>query len=102
MNTLVSRQVAGDTAVMPNQTGSSDGSDGTYDAMRPAGAGHATSAEALGEMVPHWVFLYQRLTTEGDRRVSSGPARRVVLYRTRERAGGCAVQVYSGATGVEM
>lgn len=29
-----------------------------------------TSAEALGGFAPHWVFLYQRLSTEGDRRVS--------------------------------
>lgn len=28
------------------------------------------TVEALGGMVPHWVFLYHRLTTEGDRRVS--------------------------------
>lgn len=28
-----------------------------------------TSAEALGGLAPHWVFLYQRLATEGDRRV---------------------------------
>lgn len=29
----------------------------------------ATSAEDLGGLVPHWVFLYQRLLAEGDRRV---------------------------------
>ncbi|CAN0179259.1 unnamed protein product [Ectocarpus sp. 6 AP-2014] len=28
----------------------------------------ATSAEDLGGLAPHWVFLYQRLSAEGDRR----------------------------------
>lgn len=28
------------------------------------------SAEDLGGLAPHWVFMYQRLSTEGDRRVS--------------------------------
>ncbi|CAM9873395.1 unnamed protein product, partial [Ectocarpus sp. 13 AM-2016] len=28
----------------------------------------ATSAENLGGLAPHWVFLYQRLSAEGDRR----------------------------------
>lgn len=28
------------------------------------------SAEDLGGLAPHWVFMYQRLSAEGDRRVS--------------------------------
>ncbi|CAM9275539.1 unnamed protein product [Hapterophycus canaliculatus] len=45
----------------------------TGDKTQPAAssqppAGPATTAEDLGELAPHWVFLYHRLSAEGDRR----------------------------------
>ncbi|CAM9284215.1 unnamed protein product, partial [Scytosiphon promiscuus] len=35
---------------------------------QPSTAGPTTTVEDLGGLAPHWVFLYQRLSAEGDRR----------------------------------
>lgn len=56
INQIASRLVTGDDTVAAV-------------AAAPAASVLATSAEDLGGMAPHWVFLYQRLSAEGDRRV---------------------------------
>lgn len=64
----ISRLVTADPdSAPPEGAGSAPGV-----AVAPGAAG-VTSAEALGGFASHWVFLYQRLSTEGDRRVRGLP-----------------------------
>lgn len=44
-----------------------------------------TSAEALGGLAPHYVFLYQRLSAEGDRRVRHGNRLGIVGFHMYKR-----------------
>eukprot|EP00903_Cladosiphon_okamuranus_P017695 g16294.t1 len=64
-----------------------DGQAAAATAAAPTADSSATSAEDLGGLAPHWIFLYQRLSAEGDRRTrEAANATLLCMLRANRRA----------------